>query len=97
MNGSTIPESSVPGRNSEIAAITSSKLDGLSSVMKPAHPRPFHLEHADRVAAREQSVALGIVERQAVQIRRLLAAGAHQVEGLDYEGQVLEREEVELD
>ena len=40
-----------------------------------AHPRPFHLEHADRVAAREQSVALGIVERKAVQIRRLLAAG----------------------
>ena len=87
----------MPGRNSEIAAITSSKHRRLEFRQEPPHPGTFHLEDADGVAAREQLVALGIVEIKAVQIGRRFAAGRDQIERVLDQRQVLEREEVELD
>ena len=41
-----------------------------------AHARAFELEHADRVAAAEEFVGLGIVERQMVEVERDAARGA---------------------
>ena len=62
-----------------------------------AHPRAFKLEHADGVAAREHLVGVGVVQPQAVQVRRLFAACLDQSERVGNQRQVLEREEVELD
>ena len=45
---------------------------------RPAHALTFHLEHADRLAARQHLVGLGVVERQAREID-VDAALAHQL------------------
>ena len=73
----TIPDaSSVPGRNSEIAAITSSKQVGLSSVRNRRIPEPS-IWNTPTVSPRESNlVGIGVVERQPVQVGRLFAAGA---------------------
>src|SRR5207245_1070401 len=61
---------------------------------KPAHAGTFNLEHADRVAPRQQLVGVGVIKLQARQIGRLLA---QQFANIGNQRQVLERQEVELD
>ena len=70
---------------------------GLELRQEAAHTRAFHLEDANGVAARQQLIALGIVEIEAVQIGRRLAAGRDDIERVFDQRQVLERQEVELD
>ncbi len=60
-----------------------------------AHPCAFHLEHADRLAARQHLVGFGIVEGQARQID-VDAALLDELHSGGERGQRLEAEEVEL-
>ena len=61
-----------------------------------AHALTFHLEHPDRLAAREALVGLGVVERDAGEID-LDAAGGDELHRRLEHGQRLEAEEVEFD
>ncbi len=60
------------------------------------HALTFHLEHADRFAARQHLVGLGVVERDARQVE-LDAALADEAHRRFQHGQRLEAEEVEFD
>ena len=62
---------------------------------RPAHALAFHLEHADRLAARQLLVAFGVVERQVGKID-VDAAAAHQLCGDVEHRERLQAQEVEL-
>ena len=63
---------------------------------RPAHALTFHLEHADRLAARQHFVGLGVVERQIGEID-VDAAPLHQLDRAIEHGQRGEAEKVEFD
>ena len=59
------------------------------------HALTFHLEHADRFAARQHFVGLGVVERHAGKID-VDAAPPHELDGEIEHGERLEAEKIEL-
>ncbi|MCY1493744.1 hypothetical protein D9M68_275870 [compost metagenome] len=61
-----------------------------------AHAGAFHLEHANRFAARQHLIGLRVIERDARQIN-FDAALLHEIDGDLQNGQGLQAEEVELD
>ncbi len=62
---------------------------------RAAHALTFHLEHADRFAARQHFVGRRVVERQASDVE-IDAAPAHELGGTIEHRQRLQAEEVEL-
>ena len=68
---------------------------GLQLAQGVAHARTFELEHADRIAARQERVTRSIVERKPGGIERHALAGKQLPRRLDH-GERLQAEKVEL-